>query len=360
MSSRAILNRSRWVWAVCLALCPTLPVDARVRLENICTLQGQQEVRLTGLGLVVGLDKTGDGGKNLPTIRALQAALSRMNSPTGPADLKNGDNVAVVMVEATIPRSGLRKGQAVDCYVSAVMGAKSLRGGRLLSTPLTSIHVRDETVWGLAGGKIIGEGVSAATTGRINQGVTMQRDATPLFLKQQSGTSITLMIDPNHASFWTSSEVSRVVNSEFSFEVGGQQVARPLSPNAVEVLIPPQYQETPVDFVAQVLDIGIDVPHTQAKVILNSSTGTVIVTGEVEISPVVISHKSFRIEIGGPDPSLSGPFVGIIEGQGRQSPQQLEQLVKALNQLRVPSDDIISIVRELHATGKLHAELLDH
>ncbi len=359
MTTRALLNHSRWAWAVCLALCLAGSVDARVRLENICTLQGQQEVRLTGLGLVVGLPGTGDGGKNLPTIRALQAALTRMNSPTGPTDLKNGDNVAVVMVEATIPRTGLRKGQAIDCHISAVMGAKSLRGGRLLSTPLTSIHVRDDNVWGLAGGKVIIEDVARGTTGRIVQGASMQRDATPLFMKQQTGNVITLMIDPNHASFWTSSEVARVVNSEFSFEVGGQQVARPLTPNSVEVQIPPQYRESPVDFVAQVLDVGIDVPHTQARVILNSSTGTVIVTGEVEISPVVISHKSFSVEIGGPDPAAGGPFVGIVEGQGRQSPQQLEQLVKALNQLRVPADDIIAIVRELHATGKLHAELVD-
>jgi flagellar P-ring protein precursor FlgI len=335
------------------------PVEARVRLENICTLQGQQEVRLMGLGLMVGLNGTGDGAKNLPTIRALAAALARMNSPVAPTDLRNGDSVAVVMVEATIPRTGLKKGQAIDCFLSSTMGAKSLRGGRLLSTPLTTTHVRDEAVWALAGGAVIIEDVTRATTGRILQGAALQRDATPLFMQQTSGGSITLMIDPHHASFWTASEVSRVVNSEFSFEVGGKQVARPLTPNAVEVLIPAQYQETPVDFVAQVLDVGIDIPTTQARVILNSRTETVIVTGEVEISPVVISHKSFSIEIGGEDPQMAGPFVGLIEGQGRQSPQQLEQLVTALKQLRVPSSDIIAIIRELHATGKLHAELVE-
>lgn len=335
------------------------PAAGRVRLENICTLHGQQEVRLTGLGLIVGLSGTGDGARNLPTIRALQAALMRMNSPVAPGDLKNGDSVAVVMVEVTIPRTGLKRGQTVDCFVSSIMGAKSLRGGRLLSTPLTSVNVRDETVWGLASGAVIIEDIARATTGRIVQGVNMQRDATPLFLQQQQGGSITLQIDPNHASFWTSSEVARVVNGEFSFEVGGKQVARPLTPNSVEVVIPPQYRETPVDFIAQVLDVGIDLPNTQAKVIVNSRTGTVIVTGEVQISPVVISHKSFSIEVG-PDELLGpGPFVAMVDGQSRQSPQQLKQLVDALNQLRVPAADIIAIIRELHATGKLHAELVD-
>ena len=54
---------------------------ARVKLESICTVYGPQEVKLTGLGLVVGLNKTGDGGKNLPAMRTLQAALQRMNAP---------------------------------------------------------------------------------------------------------------------------------------------------------------------------------------------------------------------------------------------------------------------------------------
>jgi flagellar P-ring protein precursor FlgI len=97
-------------------------------------------------------------------------------------------------------------------------------------------------------------------------------------------------------------------------------------------------------------------------VVINSRTGTIIVTGEVEVSPVMISHKSFSIEVG-PDESLGGaapgPFVGFVDGQGRQSPQQLKQLLDALNQLRVPAADIMAILRELHATGKLHAELVE-
>lgn len=76
---------------------------------------------------------------------------------------------------------------------------------------------------------------------------------------------------------------------------------------------------------------------------------------------MVISHKSFSIEIDGDTvpPGAGGPFVAMMEGSGRQSPQQFKQLVDALNQLRVPTDDIIAIIRELHATGKLHAELVE-
>lgn len=335
------------------------PAAARVRLENICTLQGQEEVRLTGLGLVVGLTGTGDGAKNLPTVRALRTALAKMNQPAAEADFKNADSVAVVMLDATIPRTGLRRGQKIDCHVSAVMGAKSLAGGRLLSTPLTTVDLRSDRVIALAGGAISVEDGVRPTTGKVSQGVDLLQDVNSLFVQRQQGEHVTLLIDPHHASFWTASEVARVVNSEFTFEASGRQVARPAGPGVVEITIPDQYRSTPVDFIAQVLDVGIDLPHTQARVILNAKSGTVIVTGEVEISPVVIAHKSFSVEIGVDGPATTGPFVGLTEGQSRQSPQQLKALVDALNQLRVPASDIINIIRELHKSGKLHAELID-
>jgi flagellar P-ring protein precursor FlgI len=355
-------RRGRILLGIVLAACLTTPADARVRLENLCTVQGQQEVRLTGLGMVVGLQGTGDGPKSAATVRALRAAMTRMNSPVLEGEIKNVENVAIVLIEATIPRTGLRRGQKIDCFVSAIGGSKSLRGGRLLSSPLTSVAVGNDQLIALAGGAISIEDIARAGTGRIIQGCDLQQDTASLFLKQQQGPTVTLLIDPNHASFWTASEVARVINQEYSFEVGGKQVARPVNPGVVEVAIPPQYREAPVDFIAQVLDTSIDIPTTQARVVINSKTGTIVVTGEVELSPVMISHKSFSIEVG-PDELLGGevpgPFIGLDEGQSRQSPQQLKELLDALNQLRVPAADIMAIIRELHATGKLHAELVE-
>ena len=54
---------------------------ARTRVENICTVYGMKEIKLTGMGLIVGLDGTGDGSKNLATIRSLAAALKHLNNP---------------------------------------------------------------------------------------------------------------------------------------------------------------------------------------------------------------------------------------------------------------------------------------
>lgn len=348
------------VAALVVAVCVSQPATAlaRVRLESLCTVQGQEEVTLTGLGLVVGLPGTGDGARNLPTVRALQAALAKMNQPIGDRDIKNADSVAVVLVEATVPKTGVRRGQRIDVQLSAIMGAKSLRGGRLLSAPLTSPLVRKEVAVAMANGAIGVEDPLRPSVGKIQAGASLLEDVTPRFVDEKNGYRVTLLLDPAHASFWTSSEAARVINAEFSFESSGQLVARSVSPGIVELTVPRQYRDSPVEFVAQVLEVGIDVPHTQARVVINSRTGTVVVTGEVELSPVVITHKNFSLEVG-TEELLAKPFTEIPGNATRQSPQQLADLVNALNQLRVPTADIIDIIRELHASGKLHAELID-
>lgn len=346
------------VSAVLLCLAPGAAM-ARVRLENICTIQGQQEVRLVGVGLVVGLPGTGDGNRETETIRAMKAAMRKLHQPGDIKELRDANNIALVLVEAKIPRTGLRRGQKIDCFVSSTNGAKKLTGGRLLTTPLTTVDARNELVVAEAGGWLQVEDPARPTAGKITLGADLREDVTALFLSELKTPMITLLIDPDHASFWTASEIARSLNSEFSFEAR-RPVAKAVGPATVEVEIPRSYQDTPVEFVAQVLDSGIDVPHTQARVILNARTETVIVTGEAAISPCIISHKSLNIEIGADaNDTPGGNFVLLTEQDSRQPPQQLRQLLDAFNQLRVPTKDVISIIRELHATGKLHAELID-
>ena len=154
------------------------------------------------------------------------------------------------------------------------------------------------------------------------------------------------------------------VNSEFGFE-SGKEIAKAVGPTSVEVRIPDYYKKNPVKFAARLLDIGIDMPHTQARVVVNASTGVVIVTGEVRIDPVVISHDKLTIRVGGASAgggSSGGEFVAVpaLQGDEGQSTSQLSELVAALKQLRVPNKDVIHIIRELHRSGKLHAVYDEH
>lgn len=370
-----------WITLPCLLLAAlALPgtAQARVRLENICTIQGQQEQKLMGLGLIVGLKGTGDGGKHLPTIHALAAALKLMDNPlTRAEELKEVNNVALVLVEATVPANGIQRGQKIDCFVNSVGSAKSLRGGRLMVAALSSQLIADDHLMGLASGSVMIDDERVPTSGRVTSGVVIMRDVVRLFVENNE---FRLLLDGDHSSFHSASEIARVVNADISFEANGRQLAKAIGPGVVQVMVPEQYRNDPVQFVAQVLDVGIDNPHSQARVVVNSKSGTVIVTGEVEISPVVISHKNLSVSIGGDDtgdpngttrmtqsivPGGEGAepvpgvgFVPILDQQARQSPQRLRQLVDALNQLKVPTADAIEIIKDLHRTGKLHAVLI--
>ncbi len=329
---------------------------ARVRLDDICSIQGQKEVKLVGMGLVVGLAGTGDGGNNLPAMRALAAAMKLLNAPVISLDeLRNADNVAIVMVEASVPKTGLRRGQKLDCYVSSFMGAESLRGGRLLVTPVETSDVRDSTAVGLASGPIYVEDPNNPLTGRIPGGIVLEEDFVLPFLSDASSHSISLLLDAAHSSFSAASRVAHAINDEFSFETEEADVALPVGPGLIEVRIPEHHRPAVVEFVAQVLDVVVDEPSTQAKVIVNAKSGVVLISGEVVISPVIISHKNLTVEVGAaPGGPTNGPFVPIQDPQSAQT-TQLDDLIAALNELRVSTDDIVSIVRELHRSGKLHA-----
>ena len=337
---------------------------ARVRLENICTVYGQKESKLTGIGLVIGLNGTGDGGGNRAAMRALAAVLARMNAPVSIDELRDADNVAMVLVEATVPRTGIRKGQRIDCYVSSFMGAKSLRGGRLLVTPLTTAAVANQHVVGLASGSVYVEDENVRTVGLIQGGVVLEDSFPSLFVDRERGHLVTLLLDESHASFRAASEVSYAINTEFSFDTASQVLAKAAGPGVIEVAIPPQYQDDPVRFLALLMAVGIDNPHTQARVVVNAKTGNIVVTGEVEISPVVIASKNLTVRIGDaplPDgEQASGRFVTLADPQDTYAPQQLQHLLDSLNELRVPTSDIIDIIRELHRSGKLHAAYDEH
>ena len=350
-----------WPRLIAAAVLFFLPsaATAGVRVEHVCTLEGQREVRLTGLGLVVGLDGTGDGGRNLPAMRSLAAALRLHDAPVlDPIELKDAANVAVVLIEATVPATGLRRGQRIDCFVSSPMGAASLAGGRLLAAPLRVADVGADLAVGVAAGSVVIQDPRAPLVGKLPGGVILEEDFTVPFVgTDAAGPFVGLLLDAPHAGFGTATEVARVVNREFAFEAG-TEVALATGPSSVAVRIPPAYHADPVRFAALLLAVPLDRPEARPRVVVNARTGTIVVTGEVELSPVAISHKTLTVDVGLPDPG-AGAFRPLGEPDPTPRPQ-LESLLKALNQLRVPTDDVIQILRELHRSGKLHAEFVEN
>ncbi len=358
------MRRLCFLLAAFWGLAGTAETFAQVRLESICTVHGHKEIRLTGMGLVVGLNGTGDGGNAGPTIRALAAAMRAMHTPVlDPKELRDANNVAIVLIDATIPKTGLHDGQRLDCYVSSYLGAKSLKGGRLLISPLQSADLRDDLLVGTCSGSLVIEDASVPTRARIPDGVLLETDLfrSAEYLRRIVDTSsgepkIRLLLNESHSSFITATSIAERINEAFDFESFGQQHARPVSPSLIEVQIPKTYRTTPVEFIAEVMGTRINTPHSLSRVQVNAKTGVVIVSGDVELSPVLINHPNLQISIGANNVEYEGARFNVLsDEQSTLTTSRLDQLVKALNELGVPREAMIEVLRELARSGKLHA-----
>src|SRR4029078_2443630 len=177
------------------------PVSAEAaRIKEVAALQGVRSNQLTGYGLVVGLDGTGDHTTQTPcTTQSLQAMLQQMGVTVPAGTNMQLRNVAAVIVTARMPRCA-RPAQPLDVTVSSMGNAKSLRGGTLVATPLKGA---DGQIYAMAQGNLIvgGAGASAAgsegqinhlSAGRVPEGATVER-AVPTPLSQGD----TLQLDLN-------------------------------------------------------------------------------------------------------------------------------------------------------------------
>ncbi len=348
-------------WSATQAQAGTLYSGLRLTLKSICRIKGQEENTIQGLGVIVGLKGTGDSSTYLPTIRSVAKIMSIMGtSPAANAlvDLKDTKNVALVLVAATIPAAGARQGDKIDCVVSSIGSAKSLAGGRLFLTPLIGPDPRHPRVYAFAEGPITMENKDMPNTGRIHEGCRLEEEFFHAFTKDNR---ITLVLDQNHADFQVAQDIADLINSQMSKQVSNYApLAHAFNQGNIVVEIPAQYREDPVSFVSQVLALPIMEPRTVPRVVINERTGTIVISGDVEIGSVAITHKNLAIEAGGPGTAYSGsaarPFVGV-DPVDPTSPR-LKALVEALNAVHAPTEDIIEIIKGLDRDGKLHAPLV--
>jgi flagellar P-ring protein FlgI len=330
-----------------------------VKIADITRLSGQRTNILTGLGLVYGLKGTGDGGDFMPAIKPLASMLGKFSDPTTVQELSKVGNVALVSITATIPNNGVRSGDKVDVYVSSLGSASSLKGGRLFVTALQGpVPVQGDLVLALAQGPVTLEDPSTPTVGKVGGGAVMEVDLRADNI-DNSGR-FTLIIEDPSSSWATASTISKIIN-DAEGDSGALAVA--VDPKNVQVTIPAIERERPDSFIARVQALPLPNIQTEARVQINEREGTMIMTGDVEISPVVIIHKGLTISTITPPP-VATPKTPLVTNKDvigidttNSGGAKLQDLVNALDQLKVPAEDRIAIVKELYKTGKLHAKL---
>lgn len=337
-----------------------LPASA-VRIQDITHLKGRRENRLLGYGLVVGLSGTGDGSKFETTIITLQSLLSKYGMPVPASMLKDAKNVAVVLVTATLPDNGVREGDPVDVEVSSIGVAKSLAGGRLIMTPLQGPG--REAIYAWASGSVRLTDVKLKTSGVIRRGAVMEADVIHSYIAEDY--TINLVLEDDFASWPWAAAIAERINEDAS-EIGQvREFARALGPKNVVVTIPAVNRENPAAFIANIEQIELLLPPSEAKVVINRRTETIVISGDVEIGPAVIAHNGMSIMITQPvpKPTAESPLVredhvvGIESPKSRRGGTRLQMLVSSLNELHVPAKDIIEIIENLARTGKLTGKL---
>lgn len=333
---------------------------ARTRLKDICRVKGQEENVLRGVGLVVGLNGTGEVNDG-PTMRAIARSLELMGNPVAPPDarqsgldeLKKVKNAALVMVTATVPGTGARRGDHVDCFVSAING-KSLDGGRLAFASLQGPNTQDPRVYALCQGQVTIDNPAQPMVGVVHAGCQIEAEIfTPFF---RDGF-ITLIIDKNHADFQTANDIVQQIREKVSYSEGTgnakatEDMVRAENAANILVRIPKYALADPVEFASYLLETQIEEPQTESRVVINSRAGTIVISGDVEIGDVIVSHKNVTVEAG------TTPTFAALDVDHSSAPK-LQELVNQLNSLKVPTADMIEIIKGIEQNGKLHGRLI--
>jgi flagellar P-ring protein precursor FlgI len=343
------------------------------RIKEVAAVEGVRSNQLTGFGLVVGLDGTGDQTTQMPyTSQGLTNYLQQLGITLPAASIAQLQlkNVAAVLVTAQLPAFA-RPGQAIDVNVSSMGNSKSLRGGMLIATPLKGA---DGEVYALAQGNLIVAGAGAAaggskvqinhlSAGRIPNGAQVERTVpTPLL----EGNSFNLGLEAS--DFQTARRVAQAINKRF-----GDGVAMALDGRTVKVNAPIT-SDARVSFIAEMEELSLEHSTPSAKVVINSRTGSIVLNGAVTLGACAIAHGNLSISItttpviSQPNPLSDGKTVVAEKSniQIRQEPGMLIQLpvatqltdvVRALNSLGATPQDLLAILQAIKAAGALNAEL---
>ena len=340
------------------------------RIKDVADFRGVRNNFLWGYGLVVGLNKTGDGNSNKVTRQAIVNMLENMGMTVTPDMVKSG-NCAVVVVTANLPPFA-KAGTTVDITVNSVGDAKSLQGGTLLLTPLRAgdnqIYVVAQGPVSLGGGYSVSGGGDSVqknhpTVGVVPSGGIVEREVDFCF-GRMGYVELSLRVP----DFTTVSRVGQAINREL-----GENVAGTVDAATVRIDIPREYQGNLVALVAKIENIEVRT-DSLAKVVVNERTGTVVMGENVRIGTVAVAHGNLNIQVQShtsvsqPQP-LSGGTTQVIQNkdiyvtEGRNNlfiisgGPTIDDLVRALNAVGASPRDLIAILQAIKAAGALEARL---
>ncbi len=352
------------------------------RVKDLASVAAVRTNQLVGYGLVVGLQGTGDGADVSFTVQTVRAMLNKMGvgldgplsdferaaAAVGKIDVKN---VAAVMVTAELP--GMAKpGQRIDINVGTLGKASSLRGGTLIMTSLRGI---DGEVYALAQGVVNTTGIDASAAGskvaigvptsaRIPNGATVERIVDNSFDKSEF-----VVMNVREHDFTTTRAIVDAVNQTF-----GAGTANALDGMSISVRAPTDMSQR-VAFMSMIENLDVVPGEAPARVVVNSRTGTVVISRNVKVTPAAVSHGTISVAIAatnevsqpaafsnGTTQPVQNANIGVTEPNKPmflfQAGVDLRQVVDAINQVGASPSALIAILEALKSSGSLRADLV--
>ena len=373
-TSRIETNLGIGALGICLVVCACVMVFVCVPrvcaqttiVKNIAHLSTEGSFSLQGIGLVMGLPGTGDSGKELAMARPLAAVLSS-NGNTIPdlKELAKTKSVALVMVTCKVPVGGARVNDQLSVTISTLGSASGLEGGELLIAPLRG-PTPGAPIYAMASGPISVENSAVPTVGHVQGGAQIIKE---LAMKAPT-VRFELVLDPIYRGYGSASQVARVINdSYFSSPVdSGGRIARAFDDRTIAVVIPKGEQQEPAAFIADIMStqIATALLKLPARVICNTRSGAIVITGDVRIGPVALTLDGVSITttVPSPVPSPADPLVSQSRWVGLSTETKpapgikLEELLSAFDQLNVSAKDQIKLIQQIHDAGRLYAKLI--
>jgi len=363
------------ILATFVGLLAGLPVAQAERVKDIASVAGVRTNQLIGYGLVVGLDGTGDQTSQAPfTIQSIRSMLAKFGV-TIPSNVNPQlKNVAAVVVTADLPPF-TKMGQTIDITVASIGNAGSLRGGSLLMTPMRGI---DGEVYAIAQGSMVVSGfgvngkdgsrvsLNVPSGGRIPNGATVEREVPTNFASTPN-----VMLNLNSPDFTTAARMAQAIN-----KLLGDGTAEAVDAVSVKVIAPVDPNQR-IAYVSTLEGITLEPGEAAARVIVNSRTGTVVIGSRVRVTQAAVAHGSLsvtiteRTDVSQPGAFSRGgqtvvtPRSAIDVGQPGEARMfvfnagvNLDEIVRAVNQVGAAPGDLVAILEALKEAGALRAELV--
>ena len=350
-----------------------LPMDLwAVRVKDIASLRGARDNQLIGVGIVVGLDGTGDSAESLLSRKPIINALERIGISLDSADIA-GRSLAAVWLTATLPPFA-KSGQRLDVTAATIGDSISLRGGVLIMTPLRGPN---RLGYAVAQGPIAGipRGVSradalpaeelanlpigqrmVASVGTIPGGAIVERE-----INLNLNSRARLYMNLRSPDFTTAFRLAKLINQTL-----GIRSARAKDAGTVEISVPDSYLGNTVELVSYIENLEIS-PDNTAQVVLDERSGTVVMGGSVRISPIAISQNglSMQVKLPTPEPQEGGENQAAADANTLRSDvfmlkggADLKEIVDAFNKMGDASRDLSEVRKSVKAAGALHADLV--